>query len=83
MGKYLDASLDDNAQGEIVEMALSTGLLRDVLDIHDDQAVATQSVKFVDAYQPADGWHCIKNSLARPWSYYWQAMYWNDAGKGA
>ncbi|WP_158839685.1 putative sugar O-methyltransferase [Saccharothrix deserti] len=76
VGKYLDKSLDGHTQGEeIVKLALSTGLLRDVIDIHDDRAVAAQSRKFLDAYRPGDGWTCVGESWAVPWSYYWQALY--------
>ncbi len=75
VGKYFDPSLDGHAGGrELVAMALSTGLLRDVIDIHDSDAVREQSTAFVSAYRPA-GWARIADAWAPPWSYYWQALY--------
>lgn len=76
VGKYLDKSLDGHSQGdELVAMALSTGLLRDVIDIHDSDAVYDQSRAFVAAYRPAPDWSCVAEGWAPPWSYYWQALY--------
>lgn len=76
VGKYLDRSLDDHAGGaELVTMALRTGLLRDVIDIHDSEAVRAQSAKFIDAYRPAPDWTLVADGWAEPWSYYWQALY--------
>ncbi|EEP73342.1 hypothetical protein MCAG_03669 [Micromonospora sp. ATCC 39149] len=82
VGKYLDKSLDGHFQGEaVVNLALSTGLLRDVIDIHDNQAVRRQSRAFLDAYRPGPGWACVAESRTIPWSYYWQALY--RAGEAA
>jgi putative sugar O-methyltransferase len=79
VGKYLDKSLDGHSQGdEVVAYALRTGPLRDVIDVHDSQAVEAQASKFVSAYRPADGWRCVADSRAAPWSYYWQALYQSD-----
>ncbi|MGH3756322.1 putative sugar O-methyltransferase [Actinophytocola sp.] len=80
VGKYLDGSLDGHAEGrEIVELALSTGKLRDVIDIHDSQAVESRAPAFVDAYRPGPRWTCLANGWARPWSYYWQALFGKEA----
>jgi putative sugar O-methyltransferase len=79
VGKYLDGSLDGHAEGrEIVEMALSTGKLRDVIDIHDNRAIAARRPDFVDAYRPGLRWTCVADGWFRPWSYYWQALYGKD-----
>jgi putative sugar O-methyltransferase len=76
VGKYLDRSLDDHSQGdELVALALSTGPLRDVIDIHDSEAVRAQSTRFVAAYRPAPDWTVVADAWAEPWSYYWQALY--------
>ncbi len=76
VGKYLDPSLDNHSQGqEVVEMALSTGILRDVIDIDDSRSVEEQSSAFLSAYKPATGWEHISHSHAPPWSYYWHAIY--------
>jgi putative sugar O-methyltransferase len=76
VGKYLDKSLDGHSQGAaVVELALRTGLLRDIIDIHDNRAVEAQSRKFLAAYQPGDRWTCVAESRTIPWTYYWQALY--------
>jgi len=76
VGKYMDKSLDTHAEGdEVVKMALSTGLLRDIIDIHDNREVAKQSQKFIKAYCPSKIWDCVKHGWAKPWSFYWQALY--------
>lgn len=76
VAKYLDKSLDGHSQGiEVVAMALSTGLLLDIIDIHDSQAVEAERAKFLDAYRPGARWECTDESWARPWSFYWQALY--------
>lgn len=76
IGKFLDKSLDDHARGqEAVRLALSTGLLTDVIDIHDNSAVEGQAQKYVTAYRPAAGWTCVADDWAQPWSFYWQALY--------
>ena len=76
VGKYLDKSLDCHSQGEeVVQMALNAGVLRDIIDVHDNQAVESQVDKFVQAYQPGSNWACIAAAWATPWSYYWQAIF--------
>jgi len=76
VGKYLSGTdIDSQTSTVAVEMALKTGLLRDIIDRFDSQAVADQSVKFLDVYRPGAGWQCIDSSLAPPWSWYWQALF--------
>jgi len=76
VGKYMDKSLDTHSEGnEVVKMALTTGLLRDIIDIHDNKEVGRQSKKFINAYCPSTKWDCIKHGWAKPWSFYWQAIY--------
>ncbi|MGB3443791.1 MAG: putative sugar O-methyltransferase [Actinophytocola sp.] len=76
VGKYLDKSLDGHCQGdEVVAMAMATGLLRDIIDIHNSRAVRARSGDFVTAYRPARDWHCVAEGRAVPWTFYWQALY--------
>ncbi len=76
VGKYLDPSLDMHSDGsEAVQLALSAGLLRDIIDIHDNQIVESQSKKFLLVYSPGKDWELVSESWARPWSFYWQAIY--------
>ncbi|ADI11530.1 putative methyltransferase [Streptomyces bingchenggensis BCW-1] len=76
VGKFRDKSMDGHQKGEeAVRLAMQTGPLRQVLDIHDSQAVAAAVPTFIEAYQPGDGWTCSANSRGVPWSYFWQALY--------
>jgi putative sugar O-methyltransferase len=80
VGKFLDKGIDGHFKGnEAVEMALETGPLRQVLDIFDSEAVAAAAARtFVDAYRPGEAWTCAADERARPWSYFWQAIFKND-----
>ena len=76
VGKYLEKALDDHSQGEeVVRLALETGPLRDVLDIHDTDQVRAHAKRFVEAYRPGTDWECVADGWARPWSFFWQALY--------
>lgn len=76
VGKYQDKDLDNHAQGaEQVAMAMRSGLLRDVLDIYDSQAVAEHSAAFLAAYLPGPRWECAAAAATSVWSHYWQAVY--------
>ncbi|MFF3869788.1 putative sugar O-methyltransferase [Micromonospora sp. NPDC001898] len=76
VGKYLDKMLDGHSQGTgVVELALNSGLLRDVIDIHDSEAVLEKVPAFVSAYRPGERWQCVARERAVSWSYYWQALY--------
>ncbi|MEU1669271.1 putative sugar O-methyltransferase [Streptomyces sparsogenes] len=76
VGKFRDKSMDGHQKGEeAVRLAMETGPLRQVLDIHDSQAVAAAVPTFIEAYLPGEGWTCAANSRGVPWSYFWQALY--------
>jgi putative sugar O-methyltransferase len=78
VGKYIDKSLDGYLQGEeAVQMALENGPLRQLLDIHDSEAVQAAVPAFVDGYRPGPAWTCVGDGRALPWSYLWQALYKN------
>ncbi|MET7765564.1 putative sugar O-methyltransferase [Streptomyces sp. NPDC005393] len=78
VGKYIDKSLDGYLQGEeAVQMALENGPLRQLLDIHDSEAVQAAVPAFVDGYRPGSAWTCVGDGRALPWSYLWQALYKN------
>jgi putative sugar O-methyltransferase len=76
VGKYLDKNLDNHSQGaEMVAKALNGGLLREVLDIYDSEAVAEQSAKFRAVYLPGPRWERVADAPTSTWSHYWQAAY--------
>ncbi|MFF5496709.1 putative sugar O-methyltransferase [Streptomyces aquilus] len=76
VGKYIDPSLDGYLQGqEAVQMALENGPLRQLLDIHDSEAVQGAVPAFIAGYRPGEDWDCVGDSRALPWSYLWQALY--------
>lgn len=76
VGKYVNESLDGQAgDNESVELALKTGILRDIIDIYDENQIYTQVEKFLKAYCPGGAWKCISHRSAPPWSFYHQAVY--------
>lgn len=76
VGKYLDTSIDrQRTRNEVVDMAMETGILRDIIDIYDLEAASRQAEKFVTGYCPSIAWSCLDHGWARPWSFYWQALY--------
>jgi hypothetical protein len=78
VGKYSDPDFHIQREGnESVQLALASGILRDVVDIYDNEAVARNKEKFIDAYRPGRDWNVVEESWARPWSFYWQALYRN------
>jgi putative sugar O-methyltransferase len=78
VGKYKDSTLSLSQNDKEVELALNTGLLRDIIDINNNIAIKYQSEKFVDAYSPGNRWKCIDAAWSPPWSFYWQALYRNS-----
>ena len=81
VGKYRDPALTTAVDSEEMALAMKMGLLREVVDIHDNRAIAAQSGKFVAAYRPGAAWQVRDAAWAPPWSYYWQALYQNNPGK--
>lgn len=76
VGKYLKTAVDSRTAGdETVSMAMETGILRDIVDIYDSEAVSAAAEKFLAAYCPSPSWACLDHGWAKPWSYYWQAVY--------
>ncbi|MGW0811279.1 putative sugar O-methyltransferase [Nonomuraea sp. NPDC002799] len=76
VGKYLDWSLDKHSEGaDVVRLALDSGLLRDIIDVHDSDAVQRQSRRFVEAYRPGPAWRPVADGWGMPWTFYWQAVY--------
>ncbi|MET7468279.1 putative sugar O-methyltransferase [Micromonospora sp. NPDC005686] len=76
VGKFLDESLDGTAPSEeAVRLALENGPLRQLVDIHDSQAVEAAVPGFLEGYRPGDDWECVSDGRALPWSYLWQAVY--------
>ena len=82
VGKYEDSTLCTSQKKQEVELALQTGLLRDIIDINDNMAIKYQSEKFIECYLPGKRWECIASAWSPPWSFYWQALYNNlDCGE--
>ena len=76
IGKYRDKSLDNHAGGKrAVANAMKTGVLRHIVDINNNHSIKQSSEKFVRAYRPGKSWRHLSDSWARPWSYYWQAIF--------
>lgn len=78
VGKYEERSLVANPTGNrLRRFALQTGLLRDLVDIYDTESVRSKVGVFRKAYRPGPGWTCAGDAWARPWAFYWQAVYKN------
>lgn len=76
VGKFRDKSMDGHQKGEeAVRLAMETGPLRQVLDIHDSEAVDAAVPAFIEAYRPAEGWTCAAEARGVPWSYFRQAIF--------
>ena len=75
VGKYYDKELDNHVHGEnTVKHALTTGLLRDILDIHDSDDIYKHSRNFIKVYNP-NKWEILLDSWSGTISHYWQALY--------
>lgn len=76
VGKYLDPTLDGHSLGaELVNLALATGPLHDVIDISDTDQVRAQVPKFLDAYRPGSAWHAVADGHHLAYPHYWQGLY--------
>jgi putative sugar O-methyltransferase len=76
VGKYVNPNLENrHDDNESIQLALTSGVLQDIIDIYDNEVVALQKKKFIEAYCPGKDWTLIEESWARPWSFYWQALY--------
>lgn len=76
VGKYSDPSLDNHSHGaDLVDLAMSTGLLRDVIDISDMDQVQAQVPLFLDAYRPGAAWEPVADHHHPAYQHYWQGLY--------
>ncbi len=76
VGKYLDQTLDNHFRGqEVVQQALAIGILTQILNIDDAKEVSLNAKLFCNAYTPSADWDIVDSSWAKPFSYYWQALY--------
>ena len=75
VGKYLDKSLDNHILGdEMVQNALSSGILTDMVDINDNQNIKRASNKFIETYKFID-WQVNYEGWAKPVSFMWESLY--------
>jgi len=82
LGKYTDASLDNHWSGnKAVENVMNSGLLTDVIDIDDSEAIITSVPKFVETYTPSKKWLCHSDKWAKPTPFMWQAIYKRESVK--
>ncbi|WP_067467619.1 putative sugar O-methyltransferase [Actinomadura macra] len=78
LGKFSDRALDGHFKGdEAVRLAMETGPLRQVLDVFDGEDLEAAVPRYLAAYRPGESWECAGHERARPWSYFWQAVYKN------
>lgn len=79
VGKYVVNDGDKPLAEETVRAALRTGILTDIVDIDDDLEVAAAALTFIKAFRPSHTWRFVKHSLARPITFYWQALYMKES----
>jgi putative sugar O-methyltransferase len=76
VAKYRDPSLDSGAgNNREMKYAITSGLLRNVIDIFDGDAIAANVPDFLSAFCPGSRWKCVKHGRGVPWSFYHQALY--------
>ena len=75
VGKYVDSEISGDKDPESISLALKSGILKDIVEIHSDASVIENSKKFIKAYKPSDKWMALADSWPPPISYYWQAFY--------
>ena len=76
VGKFMDKSLDNHNDGaEVVNMAMHTGPLREVLDINDMAEVEKRIPQYLDAYRPGPAWEPIAVAPHLVLGHFKQALY--------
>ena len=76
VAKYRDPNLDSNSSRDVeIKHALTSGILRNVIDIFDGNAIAANVPIFVSAFCPGSRWRCVRHGRGEPWSFYHQAIY--------
>lgn len=75
VGKYIDSEISGDRDPESISLALNSGILKDIVEIHSDESVIENSKKFIKAYKPSGKWAIKADSWSPPISYYWQAFY--------
>lgn len=78
VGKYEKWMIDNEDMAvntKIVNDALSTGMIQNVVNINSQDEILKASRNFVDQYKPSDQWLLCFDQWAKPWHYYWEAVY--------
>jgi hypothetical protein len=76
VGKYKNEHrVAQKREPKRARFAMESGLLRDVIDIDDSRSVRAQVKKFLHAYRPGVRWRVARHGWARPWSFYWHAVF--------
>ena len=75
VGKYADSEITGDKDPEAIRFASNSGILNDILEIHDEVSVLENSKKFLESYRPGGSWVVCSHSWSPPISYYWQAIY--------
>lgn len=81
VGKYEKWMIDNEdiaVNTKIVNDALSTGMIQDIVNINSQDEILKASKNFVDQYKPSDQWTLCFDQWAKPWHYYWEAVYQKD-----
>ena len=76
VAKYYDTQLDGGSGSDVaVHEAITSGILKDVINVFDSEEINSKVPQFLDAFCPGPKWRCVRHSGAEPWSFYHQALY--------
>ena len=78
VGKYerwMISKDDTNLNQKAVENAMSTGMIQDIVNINSQDEIIMASKNFIQAYKPSSRWSVRFDQWAKPWHYYWEAIY--------
>ena len=76
VAKYFDPELDNNWKSQnTVSLALTSGIITDIINVHDNDAVRCKSDNFIKMFVPDNNWKCIYSSFAPPITFMWESIY--------
>jgi len=77
LGKYKDSQyiLDKNSINPFIDEALQTGLLKNIIDIYNDEEINKAIPIFLEVYSPSNRWAVVSSCLSVPWTFYYQALF--------
>ena len=75
VSKYRDAEFDSRTESVETKHAINSGILRDIIDVFDGDAIEAKVPEFLAKFCPGPRWRCVRHGEAEPWSFYHEAIY--------